>query len=93
MMKSKLIKLCLIGVTLGALLISCISLKTNSNKTLIDTTYRFDNAILKLPDGTIINGAVETWADFADGDQIQVMINGKTYLVHSTNVALIQNKK
>ena len=59
------------------------------NKTLIDTTYSFERAILILPNGEVIEGKVQTWKDYADGDQIQVKIDGETYLVHSSNIVLI----
>lgn len=61
-----------------------------SNKQLFDFTYSFDTAIISLPDGTIVKGKVDSWTDYEDGDQIQVVINGTTYLVHSTNVALMK---
>lgn len=61
------------------------------NKQLVDMTYRYDRAIIRLPDDTIITGRVESWNDYADGDQIQVRIEGKTYLVHSSMVALIND--
>lgn len=54
-----------------------------------DTTYTFETAIIMLPNGEIIEGKVESWGDYADGDQIQVKIDGKTYLVHSSNTCLI----
>lgn len=59
------------------------------NRQIIDTTYQYDSAIVKLADGTVVSGQVESWKDYADGDQIQIKINGKTYLVHSVNVTLI----
>ena len=62
---------------------------TGCNMQWIDTTYHFDRAILSLPDGTVIEGEVESWTDFNDGDQIQVKIDGVTYLVHSSDVVLI----
>lgn len=61
------------------------------NKQVFDFTYAFDKAIISLPDGTVVTGAVESWTDYEDGDQIQVKINGTTYLVHSSNIALITN--
>lgn len=61
------------------------------NKQLFDLTYTFDTAIISLPDGSVVNGSVSSWTDFEDGDQIQVVIDGKTYLVHSSNIALIKN--
>lgn len=59
------------------------------NKDIFDTTYNFDRAIISLPNGEIVEGKVENWTDYEDGDQIQVKIDGTTYLVHSSNVALI----
>lgn len=66
----------------ATVLISC-------NKQLVDTTYSFDRAVISLPNGDIIEGTVDSWTDYADGDQIQVKINGTTYLVHSSNIVLI----
>ena len=59
------------------------------NKQVFDTTYSFNRAIIELPNGYIIDGEVESWKDFEDGDQIQVKLNGKVYLVHSSNIVLI----
>ena len=77
--------------TLKALLLvtlAALSL-TACNQQIIDTTYTYDRAVLSLPDGEIVEGKVTSWKDFADGDQIQVKINGKSYLVHSSNIVLI----
>ena len=63
------------------------------NKTAFDTTYTFNRAIVKLADGTIVDGRVQSWTDYEDGDQIQVKIYGNTYLVHSSNITLIQEEK
>jgi len=57
----------------------------------VDTTYTFDTAIISLPDGTVVKGEVDSWTDYEDGDQIQVVIDGVTYLVHSTNIVLVQD--
>lgn len=59
------------------------------NKTFIDTTYNYKSAIVKLPDDTLVKGSVENWSDYEDGDQIQVTIDGTTYLVHSSNIVLM----
>ena len=59
------------------------------NKQLVDLTLKYDRAVVALPDGNVIDGKVSSWTDFEDGDQIQVKIDGKTYLVHSSNIALI----
>lgn len=59
------------------------------NRQWIDTTYSFERAIIYLPNGEIVEGRVSSWKDYEDGDQIQVVIDGKTYLVHSSNIVLI----
>ena len=61
------------------------------NKQVVDLTYSYERAILSLPNGEVIEGRVTSWTDFEDGDQIQVRIDGKTYLVHSSNVVLISD--
>lgn len=66
-------------------------LLSGCNKQMIDTTYKFDRAIIQLPNGTVIDGKVQSWTDFEDGDQIQVKIDGVTYLVHSSDIALIKD--
>ncbi len=60
-----------------------------SNRQIVDVHYRFDRAVLSLPNGKIIEGPVDSWKDFEDGDQLQVTIQGVTYLVHSANCVLI----
>ena len=58
------------------------------NKALLDTTYTFNYAQFKLPDGTVIEGKLVKWKDY-DGEQIQLtMEDGNTYLVSSYNTVL-----
>ena len=64
---------------------------TGCNKQMVDLTYSYEYAIIGLPNGEVVEGKVSSWTDFEDGDQLQVKINGKTYLVHSSNVVLISN--
>ena len=59
------------------------------NMQIMDTTYKFDKAIISLPNGEIIEGDVQSWLDFEDGDQIQVKINDTTYLVHSSQIVMV----
>ena len=61
------------------------------NKQMVDLTYSYEYAIIGLPNGEVVEGKVSSWTDFEDGDQIQVKINGKTYLVHSSNIVLISD--
>ncbi len=61
------------------------------NKQMVDLTFSYERAILVLPNGEVVEGRVSSWTDFEDGDQIQVKIDGKTYLVHSSNIVLISD--
>ena len=59
------------------------------NKQVVDLTYSFERAIISLPNGEIVEGKVQSWTDFEDGDQIQVKIDGVTYLLHASQIVLI----
>ena len=52
------------------------------NHQVFDTAMRFDYAMIKLADGEIVEWRVDSWMDFENSDQIQVTINGTTYLTH-----------
>lgn len=67
----------------------CLGLCACGNYDAWDTVYTYDRAIVALADGSVVTGRVQNWTDYEDGDQIQVKIDGKTYLVHSMNVTLI----
>ena len=62
------------------------------NQQIFDTTYTFNYAIIELPNGEIVEGKVKSWNDY-EGEQIQIVIDGVTYLTHSENVVMIANKK
>ena len=62
---------------------------TGSNMHIIDTTFSYERCIVSLPNGEVIDAEIDSWKDYDDGDQIQVKINGKQYLVHSSNIVLI----
>ena len=78
-------------IALFLALIMTVCILCGCNKQLVDFTYKFDNAIICLPNGDIIEGKVDSWKDYEDGDQIQVVIDGKTYLVHASNIVLMNN--
>lgn len=65
-----------------------VSLVACGNRQAFDVTYTFDRAIIELPNGDIVDGKITSWRDF-DGDQLQVKIEGTTYLVHSSDVVMI----
>ena len=80
-MKKRLIAILMATMMIGALT-GC------GNHTLIDTTYTFRYGIISLPDGTVVKGEVEKWCDY-EGEQLQVTINGQTYLTSSYNCVLM----
>lgn len=84
MKKAIAIVLALAVVLAAVVLMGC-------NKQMVDLTYSYERAILVLPNGEVVEGKVSSWTDFDDGDQIQVKIDGKTYLVHSSNIVLISD--
>lgn len=73
------------------LLVVSAVLLAGCNKQMVDLTYSYNRAIRSLPNGEVVEGKVSSWTDFEDGDQIQVKIEGKTYLVHSSNIVLISD--
>ena len=60
------------------------------NRQVVDLTYSYDYAQLKMPDGTIVEGKLDSWHDY-DGEQVQVVIDGVTYLVSSMNLVMISH--
>ena len=78
-----------------ATILTCIAIFVSCNKVegsyqYFDTTWHFDYAVLTMPNGEIVEGELESWRDYEDGDQLQVKINNKTYLVHSSNIVLVR---
>lgn len=69
--------------------IAMILSMTGCNRQIVDTTFSYNRAIIHLPDDTVIDGKVQSWRDYEDGDQIQVKIDGVTYLVDCMNIVLI----
>ena len=66
------------------LLVSC------GNKMLIDTRYTYNMAYITIGDETI-KVEIDSWRDYSDGDQIQVVAkDGKVYLSNSTNIGLVK---
>ena len=66
-----------------------LSLAGCGNRQMIDLTYSYKYAIISLPNGEIVEGKVDSWKDFEDGDQLQITVDDVTYLVHATDAALM----
>lgn len=80
----------LICVLVAVVIFACLCCSCG-NRSMFDTTWTFERAIIFLPDGEKIEGTISSWTDYESSDMIQVTINGETYLTHSTNVILISD--
>ena len=80
----------ILAVMLTSLMI--LGLPGCGNKDMFDTVYTFDRAIIELPNGEVVEGRIDRWTDYEDGDQIQITIDGTIYLVHSSKCVLINDK-
>lgn len=76
----------LVSVLAATLAISAL---TGCNKDIIDTVYTFNYAVIKLPNGEIVEGKVDKWRDYEDSEQLQVTIDGTVYLTSPFNCTLI----
>lgn len=78
------------SIVVAVAMVLCIAATLSGcNKQVFDTTYNFKTAIISLPNGNVVEGKVDSWRDYEDGDQIQVKIDGVTYLVHSSDICLM----
>lgn len=60
------------------------------NRPVVDLTYSYDYAYVELPTGEVVEGKVDSCRDYEDGDQLQVVIDGRTYLTNSTRIVLVK---
>lgn len=77
-----------IFVVVILMVIASLMLTACSNYQAMDTTWKFNYAIIKLPNGEIVEGECTSWKDYENSDQLQVKINGVQYLTHACNVVL-----
>lgn len=80
-------------ISIVAVLTLTLALLTGCNKQLVDLNYSFNYAIIQLPDGTIVEGKVQSWTDYEDGEQLQIKIDGVTYLCSSYNCVLMNKQE
>ena len=79
----------IVALLAAVIVLLSAGLLSGCNKQMLDLTYSYEYAIIGLPNGEVVEGRVSSWTDYEDGDQLQIKIDGKTYLVHSSNVVLI----
>jgi hypothetical protein len=73
-------------VTAGVLTICLVG----CNRELFDTTWKYDTAVTRWPDGSIKTIKIKSWRDY-EGEQIQVTgSDGNVYLLSSFNTVLLK---
>ena len=70
-----------------------LSLAGCGNRQRINLTYSYKYAIISLPNGEIVEGKVDSWKDFEDGDQLQITVDDVTYLVRATDAVLMTEER
>ena len=80
----------LIAIALILILVISIITLSSCNMQILDITYSYEYAYISLPNGKVVEGKVDSWVDY-ESDAVQVVINGKTYLTHYSNVVLISD--
>lgn len=73
-----------------AIIFATMLLTGCGNHQVFDTVYTYNYAIIQLPNGEIVEGKVESWTDYDDGEQLQVKIDGVYYLCSSYNCVLMK---
>lgn len=63
--------------------------KTGNRITGGKDVQTFTYAYVVLDGQEIARGAITQWRDYANSDVVQVLVNGKYYLTHYSNVVLI----
>ena len=75
----------LVGLALTGVL---FTFSACGNKSILDTTYRFNYAEFERPNGEVISGKVLKWTDY-EGEQVQLkMEDGNIYIVNSNKLIL-----
>ena len=76
----------LIGIGIGILY------NGGCNRQVIDFKYKFESAMIKMPDGNVKTVKVKAWRDY-EGDQLQVIDkDGNVYLGHACNIMLFSEE-
>lgn len=76
-------------VVIAAMLIMGTVAYAWGNQSWFDSTWSFEYVQIAMPDGSIVEGSVQSWQDYEDSDVVQVKVNDKVYLTHYMNVVLV----
>ena len=87
-MKKKVVALVLL-LALAVFVMAGCEYKTGNRITGGKDVQTFTYAYIRLGGEEIVKGYITQWRDYDDSDTVQVMIGGKYYLTHYTNVVMI----
>lgn len=63
-----------------------------SNYQVFDTKWNYDTALIRMPDGEVLEVDVKGWSD-SEGEQLTITaMDGSVYMVSSLNCILIDEK-
>lgn len=85
----KVIAIVMILVLTVSILCGCDVHKTGNRITGGKDVQTFTYCYVVLGGKEIAHGAITQWRDYENSDTVQVLVNGKYYLTHYTNVVLI----
>lgn len=88
MKRWKIALLAMLLVTFLAVFAGCEH-KTGNRITGGKDVQTFTNCYVVLGGKEIVHGAVTNWRDYDNSDVVQVLVDGKYYLTHYTNVVLV----
>lgn len=83
------------SILLVVLLVACVAIfagcehKTGNRITGGKDVQTFTYCYVVLGGKEVAKGAVTQWRDYNSSDTVQVLVNGKYYLTHYTNVVLV----
>ena len=86
----KVVYLCL-AIALAVSLMMLLNMRLAGHERMVvifDSAQSYDYAYISLPNGSMVEGRVEYWSSY-DGDMLIVPVDGKTYLTHAANIALV----
>lgn len=84
------VAIAIILILVAAVACGCENLhKTGNRITGGKDVQTFTNCYIVLGGKEIAHGAVTQWRDYDNSDTVQVLVNGKYYLTHYTNVVLV----
>lgn len=81
------------AILFAILMVLMVCLTACGNYALLDSSWKFDRALIELPGGEVIEVQVDSWTDADDGEQITIKsADGKVYLTSSYNCVMIKDE-